>query len=105
MIAAALFRLFDFISTNKTAQWIAGGLAIVFSYLAWLTLFHDPKVRKAANAKAQIKAEKQATKAIKEVKERTDETVQKAAEARAAVPDGALADELPDDLQSILFDD
>jgi hypothetical protein len=99
-----LYGLWVWFRNNPLAQGIAAAVAALVAFFTWLAL-RDRRIRREALLKAEIKADKQATKAIKEVKERTDETVQKAAEARAAVPDGALADELPDDLQSILFDD
>jgi hypothetical protein len=98
------YGLWVWFRNNPAAQVAAAVVAGIVVFFGWLGL-HDRKVRRDARLKAEIKAEKQATKAIKEVKERTDETVQKATEARAAVPDGAFADELPDDLQSILFND
>jgi flagellar biosynthesis/type III secretory pathway M-ring protein FliF/YscJ len=98
------YGLWVWFRNNPAAQVAAAVVAGIVVFFGWLGL-HDQRVRRESRLKAEIKAEKQATKAIKEVKERTDETVQKATEARAAVPDGALADELPDDLQSILFND
>lgn len=89
---------------NPAAQAFAAAVAGLVVFFGWLGL-HDRRVRREANAKGKIKAEKQAREAIQAVKERTDETIEKADKARDAVPDGAYSASLPDDLQSVLFDD
>jgi len=99
-----LYGLWVWFRNNPLAQGIAAAVAGVVLFFGWLGL-HDRKVRREANAKGQIKAEKQAREAIQAVKERTDETIEKADKARDAVPDGAYSSGLPDDLQSVLFDD
>tara|TARA_R110002111_G_scaffold170741_4_gene236446 strand:- start:3152 stop:3460 length:309 start_codon:yes stop_codon:yes gene_type:complete len=98
------YPIWLFLKNNPAARWAVGIGAAVVAFFTWLAL-HDRKVRREANARGQIKAEKQAREAIQAVKERTDETIEKADKARDAVPDGALSSSLPDDLQSVLFDD
>ena len=99
-----LYGLWVWFRNNPAAQVAAAVVAGIVVFFGWLGL-HDRRVRREANAKGQIKAEKQAREAIQAVKERTDETIEKADKARDAVPDGAYSASLPDDLQSVLFDD
>jgi predicted membrane metal-binding protein len=98
------YGLWLFLKNNPAARWAAATVAALVAFFTWLAL-HDRKVRREANAKGQIKAEKQAREAIQAVKERTNETIEKADKARDAVPDGAYSSGLPNDLQSVLFDD
>ena len=91
-----------FFKNNPAAQWAAGIAAGIVAFLTWLAL-HDSRVRREARAKAERKAEKQADKIIKDMKEKADERVEDALEARERVPDGVDADGLRDDAYAVIF--
>jgi len=98
------YPFYLWLKNNPAAQWALGIGAAIMGFFLWLAL-HDRRVRKGATAKAEKKAENKSREVIADTKERTNELVEQATKARSAVPDGALADELPESVQSILFDD
>jgi hypothetical protein len=104
MIQGALFSLFNFISENKAAQWAVGIGAAIVGFFVWMG-FHDMRVRKEANAKAEKKAQKTATKELQKLEEKADERIEKARKIADAVDDDVYSDGVPDDTGRFLFSD
>lgn len=99
-----LWPVFDFFANNKTARWIAAGIAALFAFLSWQRL-RDMRIRKEAVQKIDAKAEETSREIIQDAKDKTDETIRKSDEARASIPRGTASGELPKHVQGILFDD
>ena len=98
------FAFWTWMKNNPAAQWVVGigaGLAV---FLSWQRL-RDIRIRKEERQKIAAKAEEMVRRVTDKAKEKTDETIRKADDARARVPDGPTSDSLPDDLRSVLFDD
>jgi hypothetical protein len=70
-----LWRLFDFVANNKTAQWIIGILTGVTLYKAYERL-RDNRIRKEAEAKV-----------IEKIQEQTDDAIQRVEDERQRVAD------------------
>lgn len=104
MAAPLGFAFWTWMKNNPAAQWVVGigaGLAV---FLSWQRL-RDIRIRKEERQKIAAKAEEMVRRVTDKAKEKTDETIRKADDARARVPDGPTSDSLPDDLRSVLFDD
>lgn len=105
MIQAGFFAVFNYIANNRWAQIVAG---LGVGYVA-LQLYgrHQRKVGerrlKRRVEQAQIRANEEAREAVSEIKEKTNERVERAREAAARVPDGVRSDELSDASKSVLF--
>lgn len=98
------YGLWVWFKDNPAAQWVVGigaGLAV---FLSWQRL-RDIRIRKEERQKIAAKAEEMVRRVTAKAKEKTDETIRKADDARARVPDGPTSDSLPDDIRSVLFDD
>jgi hypothetical protein len=98
------YSLWLWFKDNKAAQWAAGIFAGLVAFLSWQRL-RDIRIRKEERQRIEVKAEKTARRVTDKAKEKTDETIRKADDARARVPDGPTADSLPDDLRDVLFGD
>lgn len=104
MAAPLGFAFWTWMKNNPAAQWVVGigaGLAV---FLSWQRL-RDIRIRREERQKIAAKAEEMVRRVTDKAKEKTDETIRKADDARARVPDGPTSDSLPDDLRSVLFDD
>ena len=98
------YGLWVWLKDNPAAQWVVGigaGLAV---FLSWQRL-RDIRIRKEERQKIAAKAEEMVRRVTDKAKEKTDETIRKADDARARVPDGPTSDSLPDDIKGILFGD
>jgi hypothetical protein len=105
MMAAPLgFAFWTWLKNNPAAQWAIGIGAGLAAFLSWQRL-RDIRIRKEERQKIAAKAEEMVRKVTIKAKEKTDETIRKADDARARVPDGPTADSLPNDIRSVLFDD
>ena len=104
MAAPLGFAFWTWMKNNPAAQWVVGigaGLAV---FLSWQRL-RDIRIRKEERQKIAAKAEEMVRRVIETAKEKTDDTIRKADDARARVPDGPTSDSLPDDIKGILFGD
>ena len=104
MAAPLGFAFWTWMKNNPAAQWVVGigaGLAV---FLSWQRL-RDIRIRKEERQKIAAKAEEMVRRVTDKAKEKTDDTIRKADDARARVPDGPTSDSLPDDIRSVLFDD
>jgi hypothetical protein len=83
------------------AALVGVGLAI---FWAWMTI-RDRRRRAEMIREIEIKAERTSRKVTEKAKETANETIRQADEARASIPAGTPAGELPKHVQDILFDD
>jgi hypothetical protein len=93
-----------FFKNNPAAQWVAGVTAGLIAFLSWQRL-RDGRIRREERQRIEVKAEAMARRVTDKAKEKTDDTIRKADDARARVPDGPTSDSLPDDIKGILFGD
>lgn len=98
------YGLYTFLKANPVVAWVAGAFAAVATFLSWQRL-RDGRIRRQHERKLDEQAQKTSRKVIDKAKEKTHETIRKADEARADIPRGAPSGELPDDIQSVIFDD
>lgn len=110
MIAAALFKLFDYVANNRWAQMVLLALAVIATAGFYLAL-RDNGVRKRERQRQEIEAAKERERLLQTSREEID-NVETAKDAALAAPDllpeFASADELrvkaPDVASVILRD-
>lgn len=98
------YSLWLWFKDNKVAQWAVGIFAGLVAFLSWQRL-RDIRIRREERKRIEERAEQTARRVTIKAKEKTDETIRKADDARARVPDGPTSDSLPDDIRNVLFDD
>ena len=98
------YGLWVWLKSNPAAQAALGIAAAILAFLTWLAL-HDRKVSNRALQKAEIKARKQSTKIINDMKETSNERIEDAETARNRVPAGVTSDGMRDDDAAFLFSD
>ena len=74
-----LWPVFDFFANNKTARWIAAGVAALLAFLSWQRL-RDIRIRKEVRKEARDNV-------IEQIEEQTDERVEDAREAARSTDD------------------
>ena len=74
-----LWPVFDFFANNKTARWIAAGVAGLFAFLSWQRL-RDIRIRKEVRKEARDNV-------IEQIEEQTDERIEDAREASRSTDD------------------
>ena len=99
-----LWKLFDYVASNKWAQWTLAILSGLFVYKMYERA-RDMRIRRQVTEKIEAKAEETSREIIQDAKDKTDETAEKVADTRAAIPRGSPSGELPKSTQSTLFDD
>jgi hypothetical protein len=105
MMAAPFgFAFYTWLKANPAVMWIAGIGTALAGFLSWQRL-RDIRIRREERKRIDAKAKQTAGRVIDKAKDRSDETIRKADDARARVPDGPYSHELPDDIQRILFGD
>lgn len=104
MAAPIGYSIWLFFKNNRAAQWVAGVTAGLIAFLSWQRL-RDGRIRREERQRIEQKAQKTARRVTDKAKEQTRETIRKADDARARVPDGPTSDSLPDDIAGHLFDD
>lgn len=98
------YKLWLWFQSNPIAQGIALAVAVFAGFRMWLGL-RDRRVMREIEDKIEKKAEASARSVSRKTKEKTDEVIRESEAARAGIPRGTPSGELPDDIQSILFDD
>jgi hypothetical protein len=85
MIAGALFKFFDFVASNRWAQWVLLAIAVVFTAGLYLA-FRDNGVRKRERDKQAIETAKERERVLATSQKEID-NVQDAKDAALAAPD------------------
>ena len=98
------FGLWLWLKNNPAAQWALGIGAGLIAFRAWL-FGRDQRIRKEIRVNEELRALDTARDVINEAREKTDETIKAANDARDAIPDGPTADSLPDPVRRVLFSD
>jgi len=97
----SLAALGSTIANSRPAQYAIGAGLIVVGFLFWLAQ-HDRKLLENHNLRSERKARKTQSKIGDQLNEKSTQV----ADARASAPSGTVAaDELPDDIRSILIRD
>jgi hypothetical protein len=96
------YSVWLFLKNNPAARWALGIAAGVMAFFTWLAV-HDHNVRKRDRLKAVERTRKAADKTLKQMEKESNDTIESAREARAAVPDGIDSSSLRDDYADILF--
>lgn len=91
-----------FLKNNPLARWVLGIGAAFTAFQVWLGL-RDQRIRKEIRVNEELRAMDTARDVINEAREKTDETIKAANDARDAIPDGPTSDSLPDPVRGILF--
>jgi len=104
MAAPLGYGLYMWLKANPAVMWIAGIGTALAGFLSWQRL-RDMRIRREERKRIDAKAEKTAGRVIQQARTKSDETIRKADDARARVPDGPTSDQLPDGTQRILFGD
>ena len=103
MIAAALFKFFDFVASHKWAQLVLLAIAVVFTAGLYLA-FRDNGVRKRAKQEQEVETAKERERVIATAQKEVD-NVEAAKDAALAAPDSlpefGSADELRDEAPAI----
>jgi uncharacterized membrane protein len=104
MIQAVLFPVFNYVANNRWAQIV---LLCGFGYLLLRWKEEADEARGARRAKERMEkaTRKAADKTLKQMEKESNDTIESAREARAAVPDGIDSSSLRDDYADILFGD
>lgn len=90
------------LKNNPAAQWALGIGAGLIAFRAWLS-GRDQRIRKELKVSEELRALDTARDVINEAREKTDETIKQADDARDSIPDGPNADSLPDSVRGVLF--
>ncbi len=98
---AALTGIGSTIANSRPAQYALGAGLIILGFLFWLAQ-HDRRLLE----NERMQSERKARKTQARIEKRNDEKSTQVADARASAPSGVTAaDELPDDISSLIFGD
>mgnify|MGYP003657325102 CR=1 FL=1 len=101
MIQALLFPVFDYVKDNTWAQ-VVVGLGVGYIVLKARDKLRDRQTTK----RVERRIEKKSRKVQTQIRKSNNEKSTQVADARASAPSGTVAaDELPDDIRSILIRD
>jgi hypothetical protein len=104
MMPPPFYGVWLWFKANPAAQWVASIVAAYLTFRLWLSA-KIVSVRREEQQTIEIKAQEASRKVIDKAKDKTNETIRKADDARADIPRGTPSGELPKRVQNVLFDD